>query len=167
MFPDRFNLATALLDHNVEAGRGDKAALLWRDESHTYSELVSASTRLAHGFGDLGLRMEERVLLALPDRPEFCHAWFATLRAGAVFAMVNTVLTPDDYRYYLEYTRARIAVVDAALAETFAQLAAESPHLRAIVVSGGETSSEVPDLTAARAALGEAEDDNPCDDFFS
>lgn len=156
MFPDRFDLATYLLDHNLDAGRADKPALLWRDESHTYGELVEASTRLAHAFADLGLRIEERVLLALPDRPEFCHAWFATLRLGAVFAMVNTVLTDDDYRYYLDYTRARIAVVDADKAETFARLAAGSPHLRAIVVSGGATSSERPDLEPARAALGEA-----------
>lgn len=156
MFPDRFNLATYLLDHNLDAGRADKPALLWRDESHTYGELVDASTRLGHAFVELGLRMEERVLLALPDRPEFCHAWFATLRTGAVFAMVNTVLTDDDYRYYLDYTRARIAVVAADKAETFARLAAESPHLRAIVVAGDDSSTAAPDLAPARAALGDA-----------
>jgi len=92
MFPDRFNLADYLLHHNLEAGRGDKVALRWRDEEHTYAQLADASSRLASAFVDLGLRQEERVLLALSDRPEFSHAWFATLEAGGVFAMLNPLL---------------------------------------------------------------------------
>src|SRR6185369_6655104 len=87
-FPDRFNLGDFLLDHNLRAGRGAKVALRWRDEAYSYEWLASDAARLARAFTDLGLRMEERVLLAVSDRPEFATAWFATLRAGAVFAMV-------------------------------------------------------------------------------
>lgn len=146
MFPDRFNLADYLLHDNVAAGRGDKIALRWRDEEHTYAQLADASSRLASAFVDLGLRQEERVLLALSDRPEFCHAWFATLEAGGVFAMVNPLLTEDDYADYLEYTRARIAVIDAELAPMFARLRERSPHLLAVIVSGGEHSRDMPEL---------------------
>jgi benzoate-CoA ligase family protein len=146
MFPDRFNLADYLLHHNLEEGRGDKVALRWRDEEHTYSQLSDASSRLASAFVDLGLRQEERVLLVLSDRPEFSHAWFATLEAGGVFAMVNPLLSEDDYADYLEYTRARIAVIDADLAPMFARLKERSPHLMAVVVAGGERSSDKPEL---------------------
>jgi len=142
MFPDRFNLAHDLLEHNLQAGRGSKVALRWRDEEHTYAGLSTASDRLAHAFTDLGLREEERVLIALSDRPEFSHAWFATLKCGAVFAMVNTLLTEEDYAYYLEYTRARIAVIDERLAPLFARLARSARHLRAVVVADGDTSLE-------------------------
>ncbi len=146
MFPDRFNLADYLLHHNLEAGRGDKVALRWRDEEHTYAQLADASSRLASAFVDLGLRQEERVLLALSDRPEFSHAWFATLEAGGVFAMVNPLLKEEDYAYYLEYTRARIAVVDAELAPMFERLLEKSRHLIAVVVAGGDRSDERPEL---------------------
>ncbi|HZL99580.1 MAG TPA: benzoate-CoA ligase family protein [Planctomycetota bacterium] len=142
MFPDRFNLAQYLLEHNLEAGRGGKVALRWRDEEHTYAGLSTASNRLAHAFTDLGLRQEERVLIALSDRPEFSHAWFATLKCGAVFAMVNTLLTEEDYAYYLEYTRARIAVIDERLAPLFARLASSARHLRTVVVADGDASLE-------------------------
>ena len=114
-FPERFNLGDFLLDHNLRAGRGAKVALRWRDEAYSYERLAGDAARLARALTDLGLRMEERVLLAVSDRPEFATAWFATLRAGAVFAMVNPLLPEEDYAYYLEYTRARIAVVDEAL----------------------------------------------------
>ncbi len=80
----------------MRAGRGAKVALRWRDEEHAYESLVADSARLARAFVDLGLRMEERVLIALPDRPEFATAWFATLRAGAVFTLVNPLLPEED-----------------------------------------------------------------------
>ncbi len=152
-FPERFNLAHYLLEHNLEAGRAEKVALRWRDENHTYAGLSAASNRLAHAFRELGLRMEERVLIAVSDRPEFCHAWFATLKCGAVFAMVNTQLVEEDYAYYLEYTRARIAVVDESLAPMFARLARSARHLRAVIVAGGETSRTRPHVEAGQHAL--------------
>ena len=154
--PERFNLGDDLLDRNLRAGRGDKVALRWRDEVHTYARLVDDSARLARAFTDLGLRMEERVLLAVSDRPEFATAWFATLRAGGVFAMVNPLLPEEDYAGYLEYTRARIAVIDEALAPAFARLLPRARHLLATVVVDGDTFREDPPPAAAAALAGKA-----------
>ena len=56
MFPDRFNLADYLLEHNLRDGRADKVALRWRDEEHTYAGLAEASSRLAHAFMLTGVR---------------------------------------------------------------------------------------------------------------
>lgn len=148
MTTEHFNLAHFLLETNLQAGRGHKLALRWRDEAHTYAGLSSASNRLAHAFTELGLRMEERVLIALSDRPEFSHAWFATLKCGAVFAMVNPLLNEDDYAYYLEYTRARIAVIDERLAPMFARLAKHARHLRSVIVADGDSSLEVANTAA-------------------
>src|SRR6187399_3640785 len=153
---ERMNLADLLLDRNLREGRGAKVALRWRDEAHSYEALVRDSARLARAFTDLGLRMEERVLLALSDRPEFATAWFATLRAGAVFAMVNPLLPEEDYAYYLEYSRARIAVIDEALAPAFARLAQHAPHLRAVVVLDGDAFREAPPPAAAATQAGPA-----------
>jgi benzoate-CoA ligase family protein len=146
MFPDRFNLAEYLLDHNLAEGRADKVALRWRDEEHTYSQLCHASSRLARAFLDLGLRSEERVLIAVSDRPEFSHAFFATLKAGAVFTMVNPLISEEDMEYYLEYSKARVAVIDAALVPMFERLKTRCRHLFAVVVAGGESSTDLPEL---------------------
>ncbi len=154
--PERFNLGDFLLDQNLRAGRGARVALRWRDEAHTYERLVDDSARLARAFTDLGLRMEERVLLAVSDRPEFADAWFATLRAGAVFAMVNPLLSEEEYAGYLEYTRARIAVIDEALAPAFARLAPRARHLLATVVVDGDAFREAPPPAAAAALAGPA-----------
>src|SRR3712207_6708105 len=87
---------------------------------------------------ELGVRVEDRVLLVLPDCPEFVWAWFAVNRVGGVITMVNPLLPAEDYRYYLEYTRARVAVIHESVVENFARAAAGSRHLRNVLVVGGD-----------------------------
>jgi benzoate-CoA ligase family protein len=50
--------------------------------------------------------------------------------------MVNPLLPASDYPYYLEYTRARVAVIHESLVPAFTEAAGTSPHLRAILVVG-------------------------------
>jgi benzoate-CoA ligase len=52
--------------------------------------------------------------------------------------MVNPLLPVADYEYYLDYTRAKIAVVHESLLKTFAEAAASARYLRAVVVVGDE-----------------------------
>ena len=63
--------------------------------------------------------------MVLPDCPEFVWTWFGAARIGAVITMVNPLLPAADYEYYLDYTRARVAVVHQSLLKTFAEAAAE------------------------------------------
>ena len=109
-FPERFNMAWYFLDRNLEEGRGDKRCLFWREEAYTYSEVQARSNRLGNALRTLGVEIEDRVLIVLPDRPEFAFAWFGAAKLGAVIAMVNPLLPAEDYLHYFEYTRAKVAV---------------------------------------------------------
>src|SRR5918998_25544 len=62
-------------------------------------------------------------------------------RVGGVITMVNPLLPADDYRYYLEYTRARVAVIHESLLENFTQAAAGAKHLQNVLVVGQERGS--------------------------
>ncbi|HTF87571.1 MAG TPA: benzoate-CoA ligase family protein [Planctomycetota bacterium] len=138
-FPERFNLCEYFLDHNLEAGRGEKTALICGDAKRTYSELSRRAKQAAACLRRHGVRPEERVLFVLPDGFEFAEAWFGVLRAGAVFAMVNPLLKAEQLEYYLGYTMARVAFVHAeALAEF--QIAARGARWleTTIVVGRGE-----------------------------
>jgi benzoate-CoA ligase family protein len=50
--------------------------------------------------------------------------------------MVNPLLPVADYEYYLDYTRAKVAVVHESLLKTFAEAAESARYLRAVVVVG-------------------------------
>jgi benzoate-CoA ligase len=137
-FPERFNMAEYFLYHNVEEGREGKTCLYFEDESYTYGEAVRWSNRVGNTLRELGVRQEERVLIVLPDRPEFVWTWFGAARVGAVITMVNPLLPAEDYKYYLEYTRAPVAVIHESLLENFTEAAQTARHLRKVLVVGRE-----------------------------
>ena len=135
-FPEKFNMADYFLYHNLEEGREHKTCLYFNDETYTYGETARMSNRVGNALRDLGVEMEDRVLLALPDCPQFVWTWFGASRIGAVITMVNPLLPAGDYQYYLEYTRARVAVINEHLLETFAEAVVNARYLRHVLVVG-------------------------------
>src|SRR5215470_20412323 len=148
-FPERFNMADYFLYHNLEAGREHKVCLYFEDKQWTYGETARLANQVGNALRDLGLQMEERVLMVLPDCPEFVWTWFGAARIGAVITMVNPLLPANDYRYYLDYTRARAAIVHESLIEPFVEAARDSTHLRAVVVVQNDGAGNKIELAAA------------------
>ncbi|HMF55289.1 MAG TPA: AMP-binding protein, partial [Pyrinomonadaceae bacterium] len=126
------------LYHNVEEGRENKTCLYYNDETYTYAEAVRMSNRAGNALREAGANLEDRVLIVLPDCPQFVWTWFGASRIGAVITMVNPLLPADDYRYYLEYTRARVAVIHESLLQNFTEAAEEARYLRNVLVVGRE-----------------------------
>ena len=141
-FPERFNLASYYLDRNLSEGRGDKVALYCGEGTRTYGELDRRVRSLTAALRGLGLRPEERVLLVLPDGFEFAEAWFATLRAGGVFAMVNPLLKRDEYAKYLEYTKARIVITHPGTLAEIGPAAERARLCDHVLVTGPDGSFE-------------------------
>src|SRR5215208_7605361 len=135
-FPERFNMADYFLYHNVEEGRENKVCLYFEDREWTYGEVARLSNQTGNALREFGADIEDRVLLVLPDCPEFVWTWFGAARIGSVIAMVNPLLPVADYEYYLDYTRARVAVVHQSLLKTFAGAAASTRYLRSVLVVG-------------------------------
>src|SRR5436190_6259980 len=140
-FPARFNLCSYYLERNLDEGRGAKVALISSKEQRTFAELMTRTRKLTAALRRAGVRPEERVLLVLPDRFEFAESFFAILRAGAVFAMVNPLLKREEFAYYLAYSKARVALVHADVLPEFAPAAGEARLLREVFVVGGEAQS--------------------------
>src|SRR5678816_2665299 len=118
-FPERFNMADYFLYHNLEEGRENKVCLYYEDQKWTYGQVARLSNRTGNALRELGANLEDRVLMVLPDCPEFVWTWFGAARIGAVITMVNPLLPAADYKYYLDYTRARVAVIHESLRAAF------------------------------------------------
>src|SRR6266403_5348459 len=136
--PERFNMADYFLYHNLEEGRENKVCLYFNDQTYTYGDTSRMSNRVGNALRDAGVEMEDRVLIILPDCPEFVWTFFGAARIGAVITMVNPLLPADDYRYYLEYTRARVAIVHESFLNAFAEAAQDATYLRATLVVQNE-----------------------------
>lgn len=140
VFADSFNMADHFVFANVEAGRGDKPAILFEDRVITYAEVADNVLRVAHRLLSEGLLPEQRVLLCMRDCPEFVYAWFGALKAGAVVTQINPLLPASDYRYYLDYVKPQFAFIDSASAEAFGSAAEQSRHCDAgrNIIAAGE-----------------------------
>lgn len=134
--PQRFNLSDYFLDRNVAEGRGGRVALYCGDVACTFAELAQLTNRAGHVLRELGVKAEDRVLLALSDSVEFVANWFAVLKIGAVVAEVYTFLQPKDYAYYLNYSRAKVVVADAMTLPKLREVRAECPALNHILAVG-------------------------------
>jgi benzoate-CoA ligase family protein len=135
--PEQLNLTQVFLERQLEA-HGDRPALYFEDQVLTYRQLSDQVDRAVAVLRGLGLRMEERVLLMLPDVPQFASAWFAVVKAGGVVAAVNPELKPEEASYYLSYTRARVVVAHASAVPLIDQVRAGCPFLQHVLVVGGD-----------------------------
>ena len=140
-FPERFNMSDYFLYHNVEEGRENKICLYYEDQQFTYKQVVEAANRAGNALREVGLEIEQRVLIVLPDCPAFVWTWFGAARIGAVITMVNPLLPADDYKYYLDYTRARVAVIHESQLETFREASKDAQYLRAVLVVDSKAAS--------------------------
>jgi benzoate-CoA ligase family protein len=136
--PETFNAAAYFVDRNVTEGRGAKVAIECGDERVTYQELLERVNRVGNALRDqLKVRIEERILLLLPDEPELIYSFFGAIKIGAVPVPVNTLWKPPDYEYVLNDSRARVAIVsDALLPQIQAIPGDRLRYLRHIVVVG-------------------------------
>lgn len=134
--PDTFNIADYFLDARIREGMGDRRALITDEGVLTYGEVQAMASRFGHLLRNAGVAPEQRVIIALPDGPAYVAALFGILKIGAVVVMVNPQLKPDAISYFLDYTRAVAAFVDADAADSFAEAAAGSRFLKQTFVVG-------------------------------
>ena len=124
MIPTRLNLTAHFLDARIAEGRGGRPAIRTRSRTFSYAEVARLSAQYAHLLAADDVRPEERVIVALPDGPDFAGALFGILRHGAVVVMVNPDAPADLIHYFLEYTRATAAFVPADRLDLFTLAAA-------------------------------------------
>jgi benzoate-CoA ligase family protein len=134
--PRDYNFAADVLQKNLDAGRAGKPAYIDVRGMHTYGQLADRVARFGAALRGLGVKREERVLIALLDTIDWPTAFLGCLKAGIIAVPVNTLLTEDDYRFMLADSRAKCLVVSEALFPRFEKLIKQSPDLDHVIVSG-------------------------------
>jgi benzoate-CoA ligase family protein len=134
--PVRFNLTDYFIDRHIREGRTAKPALRCGERVHTYGGLVADVNRAGNGLLQLGLQEKQRVLLVLPDSPEFVVAYFAVIKVGAVAVPTTNFARAADYEYFLRESKARILIVHSTIFGEIAAALGEQHYLRHVIVVG-------------------------------
>src|SRR6266568_713405 len=134
LIPDQFNVASAILDRNIEEGRGAKTAIYYGSQSYTYAQVTEMANRVGNGLLALGVEMEQRIALIALDSPEFAASFFGAIKMGAVPVPVNTMLRPTDYVYILNDSRTRVLITHANLWQMLQGVLPQLKYLRNVVI---------------------------------
>ena len=135
--PPQFNVATWFVDRNVEEGRGASPAFHCDGRTLTYGDVQALANRTGNALLELGVGMEDRVLVLCLDTPEFLGAFWGAIKIGAVPIPCNTLLRAQDYAYFLDDSRAKVAIVSASLLGEAGSALAGARWLKHVLVAGG------------------------------
>ncbi|MBW8017976.1 MAG: benzoate-CoA ligase family protein [Planctomycetes bacterium] len=157
---ERLNAAAVFVDSHLQQGRADKTAILYGDETITYQGLYEGVNRFGNVLLGLGIRMEERVAIIMPDSPECVYAFFGAIKIGAVAIPMNTLLMPADYEYLLNDSRAQVLVIHSSLLDRITPIRSKLKYVNHVIVAGDVSK---PDLSFNELMDSSSEELEPAD----
>ena len=121
----------------------DAVALTAGARSVAYGELQRQVQALAAGLLGVGLQRGERVAIYLDKCIETVTASFGAPAAGGVFVPLNPLLKPDQVAYVMRDCDVRVLITSPQRLPLLAQVLAQCPALRCVVVTDGVDAAPV------------------------
>ncbi|ATX80982.1 acetyl-coenzyme A synthetase [Mariprofundus ferrinatatus] len=111
----KLNLSENCLDRHVDAGLGERTAIIWESEAgevrnYSYSDLLSEVCRAANAMKQLGIQAGDRVIIYMPMIVEAAVAMLACTRIGAVHSVVFGAFSPQALRDRIEDAGAKLVI---------------------------------------------------------
>ena len=112
----KLNVSYNCLDRHVEAGDGDRTALIWEgnnpeeDQHFSYNDLVSEVQKFANVLKRLGVEKGDRVCMYMQMVPQLPVAMLACARIGAVHSIVFGAFSPDSLRDRINDSECKILI---------------------------------------------------------
>ncbi len=109
------NVAENCLDRHVQAGLGERTAIVWEGEQGevrhlTYAYLLEQVCRAANVMHSLGVEAGDRVVIYMPMIPETAIAMLACARIGATHSVVFGAFSSSSLRDRIEDAAARLVI---------------------------------------------------------
>jgi len=140
--PEHLNIAEAVVDRHVAAGRGGKVAAYFGDRPYTYAELRELSNRFGNALRAIGVRRGDCVMLRLGTNLYTMVAVLGAMKIGAVVVPSSFLFRDHEVEKILRNSDAVVAVSTPELAGPIETVRARTPALRHLILtgSGGEMS---------------------------
>lgn len=154
----KLNVSQNCLDRHVEAGHGDRTAIIWEgndpaeDKSFTYAELLAEVQRFANVLKNNGIKKGDRVCIYLQMVPQLSIAMLACARIGAVHSIVFGAFSADSLRDRINDSSCKMLITqdtgvrgtktDIPMKANADTAVAQTPSIETVVVVG-RTGAEV------------------------
>ena len=139
--PEFFNFGFDIIDR--WGNESDKLALVSVDDSgrmeqrHTFSQLAHLSNQMANILTKYGIIKGDRVLIMLPNVPEWYTAVLGAIKLGAVFIPTPTLSSPRDIEYRIKQSEAMAVITNDEFADRFKGVKEHCPSLKTLFITSG------------------------------
>lgn len=107
-YPDKLNIVKSLYDNVKDWNR---IALYYGDEKVTFRELQKSTNQLANALKGLGVERNDRILIKLPNCPEFLYAYYACWTIGAMVVVAPNLLRKEEVIFRANDSEAKAFIV--------------------------------------------------------
>ena len=135
----RLNTSYNCLDRHVDAGAGDRLALVWdsamtgESATYTYQELRDRVAKIAGALAAVGVGRGDRVVIYMPMVPEAAMAMLACARLGAIHSVVFGGFAAAELAGRIDATKPR-AIIAASCGVEPGRVIAYKPVLDAALL---------------------------------
>ena len=112
----KLNVSYNCLDRHVDAGRGDRTALIWEgnnpdeDQHYSYNKLLNEVQKFANVLKSLGVEKGDRVCMYMQMIPQLPIAMLACARIGAVHSIVFGAFSSDSLRDRINDSECKVLI---------------------------------------------------------
>lgn len=146
----KLNVSYNCLDRHVEAGFGDRSAIIWEgndpaeDKTFTYAELLAEVEKFANVLKGNGIQKGDRVCIYMQMVPQLPIAMLACARIGAVHSIVFGAFSSDSLRDRINDSSCKMLItqdtgvrgkkLDIPMKVNADKACAETPSIEVVVV---------------------------------
>ena len=133
-------------------GHSHRVALAYKGSYVSYSEMAEKVNRLSLHFIDLGLRPYDRIILQLPNEPEFVYCYFAAVKIGVIPILALPAHREAEISFFAQFTKARAHIIPSRFRDFSHQamsreIRKKNPTLEWTLVSGEEVEGDSISIT--------------------
>ncbi len=130
-----------------------RVALAYKGTYVSYAEMAEKVNRLSLHLIDLGLRPYDRIILQLPNEPEFVYCYFAAVKIGVIPILALPAHRDAEISFFAQFTRAKAHVIPSRFRDFSHQAMSREirkkfPTLELTLVSGEEVERDFISITA-------------------
>ncbi|MBW2023721.1 MAG: acyl-CoA synthetase [Deltaproteobacteria bacterium] len=139
--PEFYNIGADICDK--WASQRYRVALIYENEDgkvekYTFWEIRRLSNKLANGLASLGIGRRDRIGILLGQCPETAMAHVSIYKLGAIAIPLFSLFGTDALEYRLSNAKAKGIITDATNLYKIMEIRDRLPHLKVIIVTGGE-----------------------------
>jgi long-chain acyl-CoA synthetase len=113
----------------------DQPAIIYLGEKFSYVRMKELIDRFSTALNDLGVGKNDKVMLYIPNCPQFLIAYFAAQQIGAIPVPVSPIYTPHEIKYLINDAGAETVLCQDTNFRYIQEVLPDTPIKRVIVTN--------------------------------